>query len=147
MKQTVARIYVVGSLRHLDSLAAGSRSWWCVEHKAEKGELGVIYIKGKGLVLLFRYLELAEKQEFLCKDHGLATGNIEILARIDHPIHAKVMREHPVLSKLPALARSFQRKSFHLDEPFLSLITGMLGWVPSPPARPARATKAKVARE
>lgn len=140
MKKTVARIYVVGSLRHLDSLAVGSRSWWCVEHRATPGELGVIYIKGKGVALLFRYVGLAERQEFLCKDHGLATGNVEILARIDRPIHAKAMREHPVLSKLPALARSFQRRSFHLEEPFLSLITGMLGWVPEAPALSADTT-------
>lgn len=129
-----ARIYVIGALKHLESVTVGERSWWCIEKSAVEGEIGVLYIKGQGMALVFRLIAHATPQT-LCKDFGLSTGEIEVLAKIAKPIHASVLRAHPVLRRLPALARSFQSKSFRLEEPFTTTLTGLLGYTAAAPAK------------
>jgi hypothetical protein len=121
-----AHIYVTANPRHLEQLAIGAHSWWCVERSAAVGEIGAVYVTGgKGFRFLFRLLGFAVAPEFLCQEHGLATGNIEIIARLETPISAQDLRSHAVLRSLPALRRSFQRRSFHLDEPFLEKLTAL----------------------
>lgn len=130
LKAPAAHIYVIGGLRHLETMPVGATSWWCVEKTAKPGEFGVLYIKSKGMALLFRLIGLSKEQHLFCRDFGLVTGDVEILARVDTPIHASVLRAHPVLKRLPALGRSFQRKSFRLDEPFLTSLAELLGREP-----------------
>ncbi len=125
-----ARIYVVKTLRHLEKLELGALSWWCVERSARPGELGVVYVIRKGITLLFRVEGVAEVQQRYCRGYGLGTGKIEILAKTIPPIPAAKLREHPVLKRLPALGRSFQRKSFRLDEPYLGALTNLMDWSP-----------------
>ena len=121
-KAPPAHIYVSTNLRHLATALVGVRTWWCVEKNTPPGELGVLYINQQGIHLVFRVIGRAPRQEFICFDHGLIAADIEIVARAVTPISAQTMREHAVLRKLPALVRSFQRKSFRLDEPFFSEI-------------------------
>jgi hypothetical protein len=125
-----ARIYVIKTLRHLEGLEVGTRSWWCVERNAQPGEIGVLYLIRKGMTLLFRVVSTPEEREYYCRGYGLATGEIEILAWASKPIHASVLRSDPVLKELPALRRSFQRRSFRLDQPFLTALTDLMGLTP-----------------
>jgi len=124
------RIYVIEKLRHLDSLLVGTRSWWCVEPTATPGQLCALYLKKQGIALLFRFLAFARAPEPFCRLHGMETGDIEILARAPVPVSAEALRKHPTLKSLPAIRRSFQRRSFRLDEPYLAALSESLGWVP-----------------
>lgn len=121
-RKAPGRIYVVRDLRHLKNLAPGDVSWWCVEQSADPGEICVMYVKTKGFALMLRYIGPAKKCETFCQFNGMATGQVEIIAKRAEPFTFQKMREHRVLRSLPAIRRSFQRRSFPLDEPFLDAI-------------------------
>lgn len=121
-----AHIYVIGAPLHLESAGVGARTWWCVERTAAVGEIGALYIKGgHGFRFLFRLLAFSGRAEFHCREHGLATGEVEILAALKTPISSQDLRQHPTLRRLPAIRRSFQRRSFRLEQPFLGALTEM----------------------
>lgn len=128
----LARIYVTDSLRHVQSLPVGARTWWCTDHAAKPDELGVLYVKGQrkggGISVLFRYVGPADRQESHCRMYRLATGSIEILARLEEPVSAAALKERPVLRGLPALRNGFHRNSFRLDEPYLKAMKRLFGW-------------------
>lgn len=122
-----ARIYVISKPYHLEGLAAGTRTWWCIERNAVVGELAAVYVTGgQGFRFLFRVLGFAPASEYLCTAHGLMTGEVEIVVNRESPIPAQTLREHPVLRRLPALRRSFQRRSFRLEEPFLGELVKLM---------------------
>lgn len=117
-----ARIYVVGNPRHLDTAVEGSRTWWCIERSSVAGEIAAVYVKQKGFRFLFRVVDPCASSQVLCKDHALGTGEVEILRNRPKPLSTQDLRAHRILRGLPALKRSFQRKSFRLEEPFLSAL-------------------------
>lgn len=135
LKKPPGRIYVVQSLGHLKDLVPGTKSWWCVEQSALPGEICAMYIKSKGIALLFRYQGTAIKHEIFCRMHEMATGEIEILGKRTEPFSAQDMREHRALKTLPALMRSFQSRSFRLDEPYLTEVEKLFGWMPERSAK------------
>jgi hypothetical protein len=124
------RIYVIANRGHLRSLKAGERSWWCIERGAEVGEIGAVYVIRTGLSILFRYEGPAQQSEQFCNTHNMQTGNILILAVRDIPFTFMELKDHRVLSALPALRRSFQSRSFRLDEPFLSAVCALFSYPP-----------------
>lgn len=126
MKTPSARIYVIESLRHLAELKVGDQSWWCLEKGAEVGELGAVYVKSKGFKLAFEFLGWSDSAQMLCSNYGLKAGDIRVLTVSTDFIPANKLREHVILRSLPALRRSFQRKSFRLEDPFLKPLLDIL---------------------
>jgi len=49
-----------------------------------------------------------------CEEYGMVTAPIVVMMVFPTPITAKTIRNHPVLSSLPALSRNFQGRSFRL---------------------------------
>lgn len=136
-----AHIYVTAKPRHLDGLEAGARTWWCIERSAPIGELGVVYVTGRqGFRFLFKFIGFSTT-EYLCQEHGLATGEVEIIASLETPISAQTLRDHSVLRRLPALRRSFQRRSFRLEEPFLGELVKLIKQRATRPKRARRAPR------
>jgi len=121
-----AHIYVTAKPRHLDGLTVGAKTWWCVERSASVGELGAVYVTGgHGFRFLFKLLTFVPS-EYLCQEHGLGTGSVEIVASLASPVSMQILRSHPVLRQLPAMRRSFQRRSFKLEEPFLGALVQLM---------------------
>jgi hypothetical protein len=107
-------VYVVDNLRHLADTKAGDRSWWCVEHSTKAGTHSAIYLKGKGIKMLFRTVGPAVSRDTFCEEYGMATAPIVIIALFDQPLTVRALRAHPVLNSLPGLRRNFQGRSFRL---------------------------------
>jgi hypothetical protein len=121
-KKPLGRIYVVASLGHLRGEPVGARTWWCVEPGAEPDEISVMYVIRRGFALLFRYIGPAEQREGFCALHGMETGEIEILGKLPVPLSYGEIRAHRVLKNLPAVRRSFQSRSFRLDQPYYASV-------------------------
>lgn len=116
------RLYVVSALRHLNQAAVGETSWWCVDSAAQPGERAAIHVTKVGVSLLFTVTNIIERHEPLCVAYGMKTASVRVDFKLDPPLAAREMRNHPVLSKLPALRRSFQRSSFPLPEVYFASI-------------------------
>lgn len=116
------RLYVVNNLRHLRDAAAGDLTWWCVEARTVPGERAAIYLTGHGVALLFSVQATQGDQERFCTLFGMRTASIRVDKLIDPPIAAREMRAHPILSRMPALRRSFQKRSFLLEPRFLDAL-------------------------
>jgi hypothetical protein len=92
-----------------------------------------MYVIKRGFALLFRYLGTATIPEAFCRMHEMSTGEIEILGRREVPFSRHEMCTHRALKWMPAVRRSFQRRSFRLDEPYLTEVGKLFGWSPSQP--------------
>ena len=52
----------------------------------------------------------------------METGEIEILGKLPVPLSYGEIRAHRVLKNLPAVRRSFQSRSFRLDQPYYASV-------------------------
>lgn len=111
------RLYVVDRLRHLEDVQAGDLSYWCVESGGQVGDLGVIYLKGEGVTLVFEVLEQPEPdRESFCHYYGMIEAKMRVTDRFARPLTVSMMRSNRILKSLPALRRNFQRRSFRIDK-------------------------------
>lgn len=117
------RLYVVNHLRHLSETKAGELTWWCVDRAAQPGERAAIHLVKRGISVIFTVEDVDQPPESLCAAYGMKTARVKVDYLLTPPLAAREMRAHPVLSKLPALRRSFQRSSFPLPQRFLDAIT------------------------
>lgn len=114
MSSQAGRLYVVDNLRHIADAKAGDKTWWCVEHSTAPGEDSAIYLKGRGIKVLFRTEGPAESRNTFCDRYGMATAPVEVITVFERPLAAQALRTHPILRNLPALGRNFQGRSFRL---------------------------------
>jgi hypothetical protein len=118
------RVYVIDNLRHLADVKVDDKSWWCVEHSTKVGAHSAVYLKGKGIKLLFRTVGAAVARDTFCEGYGMVAVPIQIIAVFEQPLTFRALRVHPVLNSLPGLRRNFQGTSFHLPR---NLFAEMLG--------------------
>ena len=76
--------------------------------------------------MVFEVLQKRDAADF-CGVYQMDAADIRIQNVLDRPISFQELKRNLSLTGLPGLSRNMQRRSFHLEEPYLTEVLSMFG--------------------
>lgn len=106
---------VANSILHMKEAEIGDETWWCVDRRAKKGDVALLYKPLKGVILLLELTSDAQEKEWFCRGFGMGTASVKVLEKMEPPVAAKSLKKDPLLRQQNFVRVNFQKKSFRLS--------------------------------
>ena len=106
---------VAGSVLHMQEAEIGDETWWCVDRRAKKGDVALLYKPLKGVIMLLELTSDSREESLFCKSFKMGTASVKVLEKMDPPLAAKSIKKDPLLSRQKFVRLNFQRKAFKLS--------------------------------